>query len=190
MSFKLNHSLPLKIIVLEAILWANISLLLCPWPPPNGPCIFWIKYLSQKLTSRPRQTPSSPSCDWAIYMTSGALEAGCSRSQCVLGSYSWRALSSPPRFPTCIPTLSTSFLKMFPFLFSSLLSQFPCLTLFCFTSSFFSLLPLLSSSFLYFHSLLFILSSPPLSSLYYCSFLSSPSLTLFSLSQYPRDRGT
>ena len=134
-------------IVLEAILWANISLLLWLWPPPNGPCIFKIKYLSQKLTSRPLQTPSGPSCG-----------AGCSRSQCVLGSYSWGALLSPPRFPTCIPTLSTSLLKMFPFLFSSLLSQLSCLTLFFLTSSFFSLLPLLFSSSI----LILFCSFPPL----------------------------
>lgn len=97
-------------------------------------------------------------------------------------------LLSSPRFPICIPTLSISPLKMLPFLFSSLLSQF-CLS-HPFLSHLFLLFPSFSVvPFLCSHSLLFILSSPPLSSLY-CSPSFPPHLFRSSRSPRTRERGT
>lgn len=95
------------------------------------------------------------------------------------------SLLCPPPFPTFIPTLSISPLKMFPFF--SLLSQFSLLS-HPFLSSLFILSPSFSRSLPLVSSLLFILSSPPLSSLYYSPFLSSSSLPLFFLFQNQRQR--
>lgn len=83
-------------------------------------------------------------------------------------------LLSSPRFPICIPTLSISPLKMFPFQKKTLISSpsSVCLILFFLTSSFSPLLSLLFPCLFSFSSVYSILSTPVLVLL--LSFLSSP----------------